>query len=58
MWNHGKIGIGKWATNHRSYHYPQKKLLNKIYFEKVMINLYNNLGKLKNNEQGKIKTKN
>ena len=30
VWNHGRIGIGKWAkdaTSHRGYHYPKEGLL-------------------------------
>jgi hypothetical protein len=58
VWNHGRIGIGKWAkgaTSHRGYHYLQEELLYNLYFERVMIKLYNGLGKLKNSERGLIK---
>ena len=60
VWNHGRIGIGKWAknaTSHRGYHYPQEGLLYNLYFERVMIKLYNGLGRLKNSERGMIKLK-
>ena len=58
VWNHGRIGIGKWAkdaTSHKGYHYPQEGLLYNLYFERIMIKLYNGLGRLKYNEQGMTK---
>ena len=58
VWNHRRIGIGKWAkgtTSHRGYHYPQEGLLYNLYFERVMIKLYNGLEKLENSERGLIK---
>lgn len=54
VWNHGRIGTGKWAkdaTSHRGYHYPKEGLLYNIYFEKVMIKLYNGLERLEKSER-------
>jgi hypothetical protein len=53
VWNHKRIGIekrAKDATSHRGYHYAQERLLYNLYYERVMINLYNGLGILKNSE--------
>jgi hypothetical protein len=60
VWNHKRIGIRKCvkgATSHRGYHYPQEGFLYNLYFERVMIKLYNRLGRLKNSERGFIKLK-
>jgi hypothetical protein len=57
VWNRGRIGIGKWVkgtTSHRGYHYPQEGLLYNLYFERVMIKLYNGLERLENSERGLI----
>ena len=60
VWNHERIGIGKWAknaTSHRGYHYPLEELSHNLYFERVMIKLYNGLGIMKNSEGGMITSK-
>jgi hypothetical protein len=54
VWNHERIGIGKRAksaTSHKGYHYPQEGLLYNLYFQRVMIKLYNGLERLENSER-------